>query len=90
MDIKHLETKAAADQSERTVIARISSNAVDRDGDVMIPGGLNAREFNKNPVVRYLDWLGGILSGDFGTSFAQANFSSFAGADTGKGGDHTA
>ena len=41
---------------------------------------------NKNPVVRYLDWLGGILSGDFGTSFAQANFSAFAGADTGKGG----
>ena len=41
---------------------------------------------NKNPVVRYADWLGGVLKGDFGTSFAQANFSSFAGADTGKGG----
>lgn len=41
---------------------------------------------NKNPVARYLDWLGGILTGDFGTSFAQANFSAFAGADTGKGG----
>ena len=41
---------------------------------------------NKNPIVRYFDWLGGALVGDFGTSFAQANFSSFAGADTGKGG----
>lgn len=41
---------------------------------------------NKNPVARYMNWLTGVLSGDFGTSFAQANFSSFAGADTGKGG----
>jgi len=41
---------------------------------------------NKNPVSRYFGWLGGVLTGDFGTSFAQANFSSFAGTDTGKGG----
>ena len=41
---------------------------------------------NKNPVVRYTDWLGGILKGDFGVSFAQANFSSFAGEDASKGG----
>lgn len=41
---------------------------------------------NKNPFVRYFDWLGGVLTGDFGTSFAQANFAEFAGTDTGKGG----
>jgi len=41
---------------------------------------------NKNPVVRYFEWLGGALTGDFGTSFAQANFAEFAGSDTGKGG----
>ncbi len=41
---------------------------------------------NKNPVARYTDWLGGILKGDFGVSFAQANFSSFAGEDASKGG----
>ena len=41
---------------------------------------------NKSPIVRYFDWLGGVLKGDFGTSFAQANFDSFAGTDTGKGG----
>ncbi|MEM7441146.1 MAG: ABC transporter permease [Pseudomonadota bacterium] len=41
---------------------------------------------NKDPFTRYFDWLGGILRGDFGTSFAQANFASFAGEDTGKGG----
>ncbi len=41
---------------------------------------------NKHPVTRYLDWLGGVLQGDFGVSFAQANFSAFAGADASKGG----
>lgn len=41
---------------------------------------------NKNPFVRYFEWLGGALTGDFGTSFAQANFAEFAGSDTGKGG----
>ena len=41
---------------------------------------------NKPPLTRYFDWLFGVVRGDFGTSFAQANFSSFAGADTGKGG----
>lgn len=30
-------------------------------------------------VTRYFDWLGGAAQGDFGTSFAQANFSAFAG-----------
>jgi peptide/nickel transport system permease protein len=41
---------------------------------------------NQNPIARYFSWLGGVLTGDFGTSFAQANMSSFAGSDTGKGG----
>lgn len=41
---------------------------------------------NQPPVTRYFQWLFGILSGDFGTSFAQAQFAEFAGADTGKGG----
>lgn len=38
---------------------------------------------NKNPVARYFDWFTGVITGDFGTSFAQANFSSFVGSDTG-------
>ncbi len=41
---------------------------------------------NKPVVTRYFDWLFGAIQGDFGSSFAQANFSSFAGSDTGKGG----
>jgi len=34
-------------------------------------------------VTRYFQWLGGILRGDLGTSFAQANFASFTGTDSG-------
>ncbi|MGJ8621859.1 MAG: ABC transporter permease [Yoonia sp.] len=35
------------------------------------------------PVTRYFQWLGGVLQGDLGTSFAQANFASFTGTDSG-------
>ncbi len=34
-------------------------------------------------VVRYFDWLGGVLRGDFGSSFAQANFANFSGTTSG-------
>jgi peptide/nickel transport system permease protein len=37
----------------------------------------------QNPVSRYLGWLGGVLQGDLGNSFAQANFASFVGSDSG-------
>ena len=35
------------------------------------------------PVTRYFNWLGGVLRGDFGSSFAQANFASFSGTNSG-------
>ena len=35
------------------------------------------------PVTRYFQWLGSVLQGDLGTSFAQANFASFTGTDSG-------
>lgn len=35
------------------------------------------------PIARYFQWLGGALQGDLGTSFAQANFASFTGTDSG-------
>ncbi|WP_342077448.1 ABC transporter permease [Yoonia sp. SS1-5] len=34
-------------------------------------------------VTRYFDWLGGVLRGDFGSSFAQANFATFSGTTSG-------
>ena len=41
---------------------------------------------NKHPVQRYLDWLGGIIQGDFGVSFAQANFAEYGGTSVELGG----
>ncbi|SHJ84956.1 peptide/nickel transport system permease protein [Shimia gijangensis] len=40
---------------------------------------------NEPPIQRYLQWLAAALQGDLGNSFAQANFASFAGTDTGSG-----
>ncbi|NNK78903.1 MAG: ABC transporter permease [Litoreibacter sp.] len=40
---------------------------------------------NKHPVLRYLEWLGGAVQGDLGTSMSQALFSSFTGSETGSG-----
>jgi len=37
-------------------------------------------------IPRYFSWLGGALTGDLGTSFAQANFASFVGTEAGSGG----
>lgn len=37
------------------------------------------------PITRYFQWLGGAIQGDFGNSFAQANFASFAGTDANSG-----
>lgn len=36
-------------------------------------------------VTRYFNWLGGALQGDFGNSFAQANFANFTGSVSGSG-----
>ncbi|EBA08495.1 ABC transporter permease [Sagittula stellata] len=38
---------------------------------------------DQSPVVRYFQWLFDALRGDLGNSFAQANFSSFVGSDSG-------
>ena len=43
--------KASTKLSERTVTARISTTSVDREGDVLLPSGLDLRDFKKNPVV---------------------------------------
>ena len=35
------------------------------------------------PITRYFQWLGAALQGDLGSSFAQANFASFSGTNSG-------
>jgi len=52
MDKKSFVTvlKAAGSETERYVIAQVTSTAVDRDGDVIIPDGCDATDFTKNPI----------------------------------------
>jgi HK97 family phage prohead protease len=42
-----------AKQGDRTVVARITTTSVDRDGDVLIPGGMDASSYKQNPVVLF-------------------------------------
>ena len=37
----------------RTFTATITTDSVDRDGEVVIPGGMNSRDYEKNPVLLY-------------------------------------
>jgi HK97 family phage prohead protease len=48
---KTYETRLTADEGERAVVANISTISVDRDGDVVLPKGLDMTDYNKNPVV---------------------------------------
>jgi len=51
--IKALDVEIKADADSHAFTAAISTNAVDRDGEVLIPQGMDATEFTKNPVVFY-------------------------------------
>lgn len=48
---KTLDTTFRAEPGERAVVARISTTAVDRDGDVILPSGLDVADYKRNPVV---------------------------------------
>lgn len=48
---KAFSADVSVSDGERAVTARISSAAVDRDGEVLIPQGMNAKDFEKNPIV---------------------------------------
>lgn len=49
--VKAMSADIAINDGERSVVAKISTIAVDRDGEVLIPSGLYAKEFEQNPVV---------------------------------------
>lgn len=51
MIVKAFSTDVSVDEGERAVTAIISTNAVDRDGEVLIPQGLNSKDYERNPVV---------------------------------------
>lgn len=52
MNTKQLETETRQDASGR-IVAKITTTSVDRDGEVLIPQGMNARDFEKNPILFY-------------------------------------
>ena len=53
MLLKTFDSKASMDDRERSITARISTAAVDRDGDVMLPSGIDMSDYRKNPVVLF-------------------------------------
>ena len=54
------DTKA---MKARTVTARISTTSIDRDGDVLLPSGIDLKDFRKNPVVLLNHDQGGLPVG---------------------------
>lgn len=48
---KALEASLSVAPGERAFIARITSSVIDRDGEVVLPLGMNSVDFEKNPVV---------------------------------------
>lgn len=51
--IKAFSADITVSAGERAVSAYISTTAVDRDGDVMVPQGCNSKDFQANPVVYF-------------------------------------
>jgi len=48
---KAFPTDVKVVEGERAVMATISTSAVDRDGEVLIPQGCNAKDYQKNPII---------------------------------------
>lgn len=52
MHKKNLEANVVGIEDDR-IVAKITTASVDRDGEVLIPQGMNAKEYEKNPVLFY-------------------------------------
>mgnify|MGYP003132256884 CR=1 FL=1 len=50
MNTKQL-TATIKGTTEDGIVAKISTNSIDRDGEVLIPQGMNASDYEKNPVL---------------------------------------
>lgn len=50
MNTKQLTAEIEASTAEG-VVAKISTNSIDRDGEVLIPQGMNSNEYEKNPIL---------------------------------------
>lgn len=50
---KYFSADCTVNDGERAVVAKITTGCVDRDGEVVVPQGVNTRDFEKNPVVLF-------------------------------------
>ena len=50
---KTLESKFDSTDDPTRFTETITTNAIDRDGEVVIPAGMNSREYERNPVLLY-------------------------------------
>ena len=48
-----VEAKSTEDEDERTATAYISTNAIDRDNEILLAKGADLKHFKKNPIVLY-------------------------------------
>ena len=51
MKTKQLIGDMSVSSGDRAFIAKITTNAVDRDREVLLPDGMDAKDFEKNPVI---------------------------------------
>ena len=52
MNQKNLDASVVSGDSDQ-IIAKLTTVSVDRDGEVLIPQGMNSKEYEKNPVLFY-------------------------------------
>lgn len=54
MNSKNLQASIRkASGKASTFVATITTDSVDRDGEVVVPGGMNSRDYERNPVLLY-------------------------------------
>jgi len=53
MNSKNLQASIRKSSKASTFVATITTDSVDRDGEVVIPAGMNSRDYERNPVLLY-------------------------------------
>ena len=53
MNHKTLDAKFTAGDGITKFTATITTSSIDRDGEVVVPGGMNSKQFEQNPVLLY-------------------------------------
>ena len=51
--LKKTLTAQVESSTGNTIVAKLTTDSVDRDGEVLVPQGMNAKDYEKNPVLFY-------------------------------------